>query len=203
MAELNADRDRQRAREMSVRAEETSTKRFRSEGPDYAQRKKEKAAEEKRREEAHRREQEQIRLRKEEEARRLRQELLENFEREKRTRHQHWNHGAWNSVRAIERYKVISAFFDKAKFSSSEGPLADIDIPWPTLRHPLGNTARDMDWESVTQFFSAVKVGLRGQAFNDFVKVSLQRFHPDRWKSRKLYPAIVDESERNEIETGK
>lgn len=203
MAELNADRDRQRAREMSERPEETSTKRFKSEGPDYAQKKREKAEEEKRREEAQRREQEQIRLRKEEEARRLRQELLENFEREKRIRHQHWNQGMWSSVRAIERYKVISAFFDKAKFSSSESPLADIDIPWPTLRHPHVNTARDMDWESVTQFFNAVKVGLRGQAFNDFVKVSLQRFHPDRWKSRKLYPAIVDESERNEIETGK
>lgn len=202
MAMLNADRERQRIREKRERGEEPQSTRSKSEGPDYMQKQKAKAEEKKQREEIKRREQEQIRLRKEEEARQLRQHLLENFERERTTRHQRWNQGLWSSSRAIERYKAISLFFDKAKFSSAQSPLAHIDIPWPTLRHPSSNTARDMDWDSVTQFFNAVKVGLRGQAFNDLVKVSLQRFHPDRWKSRNLYSAVIDDNEKNEIETG-
>jgi len=44
---------------------------------------------------------------------------------------------------------------------------------------------------------------LRGQAYKTFLKVSLQRFHPDRWSGRNLFLAILDEDERNEIETGR
>lgn len=203
MEELNADRARQRERERQVRGEEASTSRAKSEDPNIAYRKKQKQEEERRKEEARARQEEQARLRKEEEARRTRREHLERFERERRTRHQHWDNGAWSPARAVERYKAIGAFFDKARFSRDECPLTGIDIPWPTLRHPHINSARDMDWESVTHFFNSIKVGFRGQAYNDLVKTSLQRFHPDRWKSRNLYSAILDENERNEVETGR
>ncbi|KAF9474220.1 hypothetical protein BDN70DRAFT_936821 [Pholiota conissans] len=222
MQELNADRDMQRERERRDRGEKASTSRANSEDPNIAYRKKQKLdeetqkkeeekrkqdeesrrqAEENRRKEARAQQEEQAKLRKEQEARRARQERLEHFEQERRTRHHHWNNGMWNSERAMERYRVIGAFFDKTRFTKDDRPLATIDIPWPSLRHPHVNSARDMDWESVTYFFNAIKEVSRGQAFSDVVKISLQRFHPDRWRSRNLYSAIEDEDERNEVET--
>ncbi|KAF8973274.1 hypothetical protein BDZ97DRAFT_2070350 [Flammula alnicola] len=200
MAELNADRDRQKEREMRERGEQATARRAKSEDPDYEQ-KKRKLEESKRKEEARQREeQEQARLRAEE-VRCRRQEFLEQLSRERDLRHMQWNSGPWSATRAVERYKAISSFFDKTRFSGEKYPLAGIDIPWPTLRHPHRNTPRDMDWESVTEFFNVVKENIRGQAFNDFVKASLQRFHPDRWNGRNLYSAVLDEIARNEIET--
>lgn len=135
--------------------------------------------------------------------RRQRDELLAKVERERQQRHEQWNSGAWSITRAIERYKTIGTFFDKACFSGETFPLEFIDIPWPSLRHPSVYRAQDVDWQSTKEFFETLKPYVREQAYKTFLKQSLQRFHPDRWSSRNLFVAIVDVEERNEVETGK
>lgn len=134
--------------------------------------------------------------------RRQRVEILEKVERERHQRHELWNNGIWSVTRAIERYKIIGTFFDKASFSGETFPLAFIDIPWPSLRHPLMNRAQDVDWQSTNEFFETLKPYLREQAYKTFLKQSLQRFHPDRWSGRNLFAAILNDEERNEVETG-
>ncbi|KAF9531631.1 hypothetical protein CPB83DRAFT_904294 [Crepidotus variabilis] len=202
MNQLNADRERERLREKQLGAVEeirpsTRADQLRAEAG------RKRAAEEARKtrveEEAKLREQQEAALL--EARRRKRAEMLAKVERERRHRNEQWLSGPWTTTRAIERYKMTCAFFDKAKFSEESFPLAFIDIPWPSLRHPLHIRPEDIDWQSTNEFFTSLKPVLRGQAYKDFLKQSLQRFHPDRWSSRNLFAAILNEDERNEIDT--
>ena len=203
MAELNADRHKQRLREMHVRGEEEAGLKAKEERNRSQVEKQRLANLEMQRmaEEARLREEHEQAI-KGEEKRRRRAELLEKLDRERELRHEQWNNGPWTISRAIERYKSACAFFDKARFSDETLPLAFIDVPWPTLRHPSYNKPQDVDWQSANEFFHAIQPSLRGQAYKDFLKQSFQRFHPDRWSSRNLYTAVLDEDERNEIDTG-
>lgn len=112
---------------------------------------------------------------------------------------QRWESGAWTSHRALERYKVLSEEFDAAKFTPDQ-PIAFIDIPWPVLHHPSRLTVEDVDWSAVERFFATVKTSMRPQDYKDFVERSHRRFHPDRWRARKLWSAIRDDVERSCLE---
>jgi hypothetical protein len=198
MSELNRNRSRERDRERELGVQEAarlSAQAKRADVEDAERRRLAKEAEEKvrRREEEARRQAQQ---------RRQRADILAKVERERQVRHDQWNSGPWSVTRAIERYKITSTFFDKTNFSEETFPLAFIDIPWPTLRHPSQNRPQDIDWQSTNEFFESLKPYLRDQAYRSFLKQSLQRFHPDRWSGRNLFAAIMDDDERNEIDTG-
>ncbi|KAG1808170.1 uncharacterized protein BJ212DRAFT_1485119 [Suillus subaureus] len=161
-------------------------------------------AEQRRRAEAERQRQQR------EEAERLAHQVRAEAERhdaEERQRQEHrrlrqrqrWESGAWTSHRALERYKVLSEEFDAAKFTPDQ-PVAFLDIPWPVLHHPSRLTVEDVDWSAVERFFATVKTSMRPQDYKDFVERSHRRFHPDRWRARKLWSAIRDDVERSCLE---
>lgn len=200
MAEFNAGRERERAREMQLGVQEDA-KPFARADHHRTEAEKRRLAEERKQREAEAKFAEDARLGREKQRRRA--EILAKVEKERQLRHKHWDSGPWTVSRAIERYKTTCAFFDKANFSDETFPLAFIDVPWPTLVHPSENRAQDVNWQSTSEFFDALKLYLRGQAYRNFLKQSLQRFHPDRWCGRNLFLAIPDEDERYEIETGK
>jgi hypothetical protein len=123
------------------------------------------------------------------------------LDRERRARYEQWNSGAWTTYRAIERYRLVCQYFDETKFSETY-PLTFHDIPWPTLQSPFINSPQDMTWEAVQGFFMVAKTIIRGQAYRDFLKSSVSRFHTDRWRSRKLLESIVNVEERDCVEVG-
>jgi len=201
MAELNADRDRQRQREKTVRAETEAPSPRRATEKWHREEQERLKHEEAVRKEDELRRQEEKKARQQEQARRHREEVLRRRQDELHQRHEQWFSGPWNLSRALERYRICSAFFDKTQFSADDQPLALIDIPWPTLRHPANNTASEVDWDTVKDFFTGVKGCTRPNEYKILVRQSMHRFHPDRWTSRRLYISILDEAQRNEIET--
>lgn len=123
------------------------------------------------------------------------------LDRERRARYEQWNSGAWTTYRALERYRLVCQYFDETRFSETY-PLTFHDIPWPTLQSPFKNSPQDMTWEAVQSFFVVAKTIIRGQAYRDFLKSSVSRFHTDRWRSRKLLESIVNVEERDCVEVG-
>ncbi|KAG2119559.1 uncharacterized protein F5147DRAFT_664592 [Suillus discolor] len=194
MRELDRDRpiweEQRRKREARERAEEQD---------------RQAKAEQRRRAEAER--QWQQREEAERQARQLRAEAERHDAEEERRRQeqrrfkqrQRWESGTWTSHRALERYRVLSEEFDAAKFTPDQ-PITFLDIPWPVLHHPSYLTVEDVDWSAVERFFATVKTSMRPQDYKDFVERSHRRFHPDRWRARKLWSAIRDDVERGCLE---
>ncbi|KAL4254994.1 hypothetical protein ABKN59_003930 [Abortiporus biennis] len=156
-----------------------------------AQRKK---AEEMEKERA--RQEEELRARMEKE--RLRQEE-ELRRRRKQQQEERWNYGPWTTQRALERYKTLADTFDTAKFTP-ENPFCFEDIPWPVLHRPMRYSVEDIDWGTVESFFVAVKPHMRSQDYKIFVEKSHRRFHPDRWRARRVLLSMVDDEIRAGIE---
>lgn len=162
-------------------------------------------AEQRRRAEAERQRQQREEV--ERQARQARAEAERRDAEEERRRQEHrrlkqrqrWESGTWTSHRALERYKVLSEEFDAARFTPDQ-PIAFLDIPWPVLHHPSHLTVEDVDWSAVERFFATVKTSMRPQDYKDFVERSHRRFHPDRWRARKLWSAIRDDIERGCLE---
>ncbi|KAG2345594.1 hypothetical protein BDR05DRAFT_116804 [Suillus weaverae] len=194
MRELDQDRplweEQRKKREAHERAEEQE---------------RQAKAEQRRRAEAER--QRQQREEAERQARQVRAEAERRDAEEERRRQeqrrfrqrQRWESGTWTSHRALERYKVLSEEFDAARFTPDQ-PIAFLDIPWPVLHHPSHLTVEDVDWSAVERFFATVKTSMRPQDYKDFVERSHRRFHPDRWRARKLWSAIRDDVERSCLE---
>lgn len=143
------------------------------------------------------REMEQARRRmaeQEEQMRRRRQQ--EEEERRRRThREERWSTGPWTSLRALEQYKSLSEAFDAAQFTL-ESPVLFTTIPWPVLHRPTKLNVEDVDWQAVEQFFGTVKKHMRRQDYKEFVEKSHRRFHPDRWKARRVLQSIEDQELR-------
>ena len=137
------------------------------------------------------------------EEQRIRAEKLRKWAQERSERHQQWNSGYWSLNRSQQRFKTVSAYFDETKFTYEDCPLTFEDIPWPTVRHPRSNRPELMDWQSVKAFFDYARQSNTPSAYRQLLKNSLQRFHPDRWRSRNLYGSILKEEERDFIEVGK
>jgi len=136
------------------------------------------------------------------EEQRLRAEKLRKWAQERSERHQQWNSGFWSLNRSMQRFKTVSAYFDETRFTYDDCPLTFEDIPWPTVRHPRNNRPELMDWQSVKAFFDYARQSNTPSAYRQLLKNCLQRFHPDRWRSRNLYGSILKEEERDFIEVG-
>ncbi|EGN99838.1 hypothetical protein SERLA73DRAFT_72622 [Serpula lacrymans var. lacrymans S7.3] len=144
-----------------------------------------------------REEEERVRMAEEETERRKKEEAKWQKEKRRRQR-ERWGTGLWTSQRALERFKVLSDDFDNAKFSS-DFPIAFEDIPWPVL-NPPHFSVEDVDWQAVEIFFETVRTHMRIQDYKEFVQKSHRRFHPDRWRARKVWTAVPDELERECLE---
>ncbi|KAH0827525.1 hypothetical protein J3R83DRAFT_4238 [Lanmaoa asiatica] len=139
------------------------------------------------------------RLAQEEAERLAREEELRQREIRQRRQRQRWESGPWTTHRALERYRMLSDEFDAAKFTSGQS-ITFQDIPWPVLHAPLRLTVEDVDWSAVETFFATVKFHMRLQDYKEFVEKSHRRFHPDRWRARKIWAAVTDEVERGYLE---
>ncbi|KIK99312.1 hypothetical protein PAXRUDRAFT_132332 [Paxillus rubicundulus Ve08.2h10] len=138
----------------------------------------------------------EIRRTQEEAEKRALEEELRQREIRQRRRRQRWESGPWTTHRALERYRMLSEEFDATKFTSDQ-PITFQDIPWPVLHLPSRLTVEDVDWSAVETFFATVQTHMRPQDYKDFVEKSHRRFHPDRWRARKVWTAV-----RNEVERG-
>ncbi|KAJ3799185.1 hypothetical protein GGU11DRAFT_679995 [Lentinula aff. detonsa] len=131
----------------------------------------------------------------------LEREEAAKRQRERRKRDERWTYGSWTSIRALERYKVLSDAFDTTKFNAYD-PLTFHIVPWPILTSPTKMSVEDVDWNAVESFFAAVRPHMRSQEFQSFVEKSQRRFHPDRWRARGLLRTVKDEAERGCLEVG-
>lgn len=161
-------------------------------------------AEQRRREEEERlrqqREAAERERRRAQEAERLaREEEIRQREIRQRRQRQRWESGLWTTQRALERYRMLSDEFDVAKFTPEQS-ITFHDIPWPVLHTPSRLTVEDVDWSAVEIFFATVKNHMRLQDYKVFVEKSHRRFHPDRWRARKIWVAVTDEMERGYME---
>ncbi|TRM70070.1 hypothetical protein BD626DRAFT_391274 [Schizophyllum amplum] len=129
-----------------------------------------------------------------EEQQRQQQEAARRAE-ERRQRQRRFAYGPWSTARALERYRALAEDFDKTKFAA-DTPLGFEDVPWPVLHSPVNFTIEDVDWAAVEAFFMAVRPSMRAQDYKTFVQKSHLRFHPDRWRSRGLLKAVLDDTER-------
>lgn len=120
-------------------------------------------------------------------------------ERRQQQQRQRWSLGVWTTQRAFERYKTLAETFDSTKFSTEE-PVMFETVPWPILKSPIKMTVEDIEWGAVEKFFDAVRPLMRGQDYKTFVETSHRRFHPDRWRSRRLLASVEDDEERGCLE---
>ncbi|KAH7929878.1 hypothetical protein BV22DRAFT_1125410 [Leucogyrophana mollusca] len=194
LQELNKDRPlweaHRRQREARERAEEAERV------AKAEARRKAEAAQKKRHDEEAERDRKRAQL--EAETRRVEEENRQRQHRQRKQR-ERWEAGPWTIHRALERYKVLSEDFDNAKFAPDQ-PLGFHDIPWPVLTPPSRFTVEDVDWSAVEKFFETVRDHMRPQDYKTFVEKSHRRFHPDRWRARKVWSAVRDEVERGYLE---
>lgn len=209
LREMNLNRPQEREREKAIKEGdspvEPKQRRAKTEAPPGQEEQRRKKFEAAMQEELRRKQELEEARRKEalrqQEQERRRAELRAKAAREREIRNQEWNMGYWDHQTALDRYKKQSLFFDKEKFSEEENPLMFIDVPWPTLTHPLMTRPEDLEYDSVTRFLEVARMYLQPSEFNSLVIKSRLRFHPDRWSNRRLLNAIVDVNERNEIQT--
>ncbi|KAF9244937.1 hypothetical protein BU15DRAFT_71296 [Melanogaster broomeanus] len=189
LRELERDRplweDQRKRREAQERAEEQERQRLKAE--EHRKKQEREAAEREKR------------LAQEEAERRAREDALRERENRQRRQRQRWESGPWTTHRALEHYRMVSEEFDAAKFTPDH-VITFHDIPWPVLHPPSRLTVEDVDWSAVETFFATVKTHMRLQDYKDFVEKSHRRFHPDRWRARKVWSAVRDEVERGYLE---
>lgn len=133
----------------------------------------------------------------EKEQRRRQQEEKERLRREEQHRQQEerYSCGPWTTQRALERYKTLAEAFDTVQFSP-ENPVSFGAVPWPVLHKPSRFTVEDVDWTAVEAFFAAVRTHMRAADYQAFVEKSHRRFHPDRWRARRILQSVEDDELR-------
>lgn len=181
------ERQKREARERADQEERRAQAERRRKEEEERQRQQREAAERERRRAQH------------EAERRAREEELHQRENRQQRQRQRWEFGPWTTHRALERYRMLSEEFDAAKFTSGQS-VTFHDIPWPVLHAPSRLTVEDVDWSAVERFFATVKAHMRLQDYREFVEKSHRRFHPDRWRARKIWAAVTDEVERGYLE---
>lgn len=105
----------------------------------------------------------------------------------------------WTPELALARALHLAPIFDNTKFSELE-PLEFIDVPWPVLFRSGDFGIEDVTWQAVEEFIRIVRAYLKESAFKTFIQETQRRFHPDRWRSRNLLPAILNLTLRNCME---
>ena len=201
MREINAY---EAARVREAKAEE---ERRRAE-VEAAEKKRRQAEEELRRREREQRErekeqkrleQEALKLRREQEERERRIQALKLLEAELNQIHMRAAAGTWNSQRALEHYTALADMFDEMHFTP-DTPMTFRMVPWPVLYRPAHYYVEHIGWESVEDFFKAIKLQMRPAEYKAFVAKSHRRFHPDRWRARRVLASVVDEETKSMLE---
>jgi len=103
----------------------------------------------------------------------------------------------WSSQVAIQRYITTAAKFDTAIFTSKSPPTF-ASIPWPMLQPSF--SFHDIEWDAIESFFTTAKKLLPADQIREFMDKSHKRFHPDRWRSRRLLTSVEDELDRDLLE---
>jgi hypothetical protein len=192
LAELGGDRplwEQLARRRREAEAAEEEARRAKAE---ERRRAAERRAEAKKQAEAAREQQERA-----ERARRDRDDTARR-QKARQLRKARWSTGPWTTLRALERYRMLSEEFDRIEFTPSN-PLTFGDVPWPLLHSPARIQVEDVDWGTVDKFFQAVKPHMCVENYRIFVEKSHRRFHPDRWRSKGLLKSVLDTEERGYV----
>ena len=110
-----------------------------------------------------------------------------------------WVARGWTARRALDRYTSLSDAFDTMNFAKGDVIVFET-IPWPVLVRPGSFSVEDIDWTSVESFFRQVRAYVPGPDFRKLVERSHRRFHPDRWRSRRVLSCVEEEEERECLE---
>ncbi|OCB88717.1 hypothetical protein A7U60_g4098 [Sanghuangporus baumii] len=105
----------------------------------------------------------------------------------------------WDSSVALDRYLKLSEAFEALRFSDGDVIVFET-VPWPVLMRPGTYAVEDIDWTSVEAFFLRIRPFLSTSDYQKLVEKSHKRFHPDRWRSRRVLHCIEDEEERECLE---
>jgi hypothetical protein len=105
----------------------------------------------------------------------------------------------WSNHRALERFKAVSLEFESISFSDTQ-PFTFESVPWPVLHWPHSLKVDDVEWSAVEEFFQAAQSFLPLDEYKDLVEKSHRRFHPDKWRSRRLLQTVYDDTLRTQIE---
>jgi hypothetical protein len=108
-------------------------------------------------------------------------------------------HLAWTPQRSISRYLAVSSEFDSIQFTDAQ-PLTFASVPWPVLHPPNSMTIEHVGWSTVEAFFAAAKGLMSDAEYAELITRSLRRFHPDRWRARRLLSTVQDRVLREHIE---
>lgn len=133
---------------------------------------------------------------------RRRRGLLAKAAKDREARNAEWSIYSWDHQTALARYKKQALFFDAEKFSLEENPLMLVDIPWPTLAHPLMTRPEHLEYHAIVRFLDVAKKELIPSDFSALIMKGRLRFHPDRWSNRRLLEAIANADDRSELQCG-
>jgi hypothetical protein len=102
----------------------------------------------------------------------------------------------WNFEDAHTWYIRTAEAFDKATFSND--PVMFAIFPWPILLPAF--SIQDISWTNVEEFFITYSRHMSTPNFKRLVLSSQRRFHPDKWRARKVLHNVRDEVERDLLE---
>ncbi|EKM54472.1 uncharacterized protein PHACADRAFT_196902 [Phanerochaete carnosa HHB-10118-sp] len=189
MKEINEYERERREREEAQRRAEAAEAEKKYKQEEALRREREKT--ERLRQERERKEEQRWKQQQEEKEQRRRQQEGE----QRRQQEERYSYGPWTTQRALERYKTLAEAFDAVQFSL-ENPVSFGAVPWPVLHKPSRFTVEDVDWTAVEAFFAAVRTHMRAADYKTFVEKGHRRFHPDRWRARRVLQSVEDDELR-------
>ena len=105
----------------------------------------------------------------------------------------------WRPEQALEHFLRLCEAFDKMNFFKGDVIIFET-IPWPTLDRPGSYAVEDVCWDTVESFFTSVRWLMTHKEYVTLVEKSHKRFHPDRWRSRRVLQCVEDEDEKECLE---
>jgi hypothetical protein len=105
----------------------------------------------------------------------------------------------WTDTLAVNRFQAVSTEFDTITFSETQ-PFTFESAPWPHLGWPRALKVDDIEWSTVEEFFESVKSSMSLSDYKDVVEKSHRRFHPDKWRARRLLLTVQDDTLRSQLE---
>ena len=108
--------------------------------------------------------------------------------------------GLWSDWHALKRFSIISEEFDDIKFCD-EQPLTLENVPWPLVHSPEDLDIDLVTWTAIETFFTCARTLMAATEYKILVEKTHRRFHPDKWKSRRLLATVFDDALRDRLET--
>lgn len=107
----------------------------------------------------------------------------------------------WDEWRALARYMYIGSEFDRVQWSDAR-PLTFGSVPWPVLGHPENVNFETITWTAVERFFKSMErvLGRESSEYEVLVVKTQVRFHPDRWRARRVLGSVWDGELREKLE---